>query len=647
MLNMASDYDLDILAWTMLGEAGKEGRAGMNDVGHVILNRLNTGNYGSSIADVALSNKQFSTWNKGAGGNDPKGRYPKSSDAFKRARELAQQIVSGGTIGPPGRPLDYNASNVTPYWASAKDRYGTYTRNGHTFYPSVPVPPGELPEVATLTDTMRPRAPVPVTASPDMALMRYYAPPSNLVKDTFASLAKPQTTKQSQPRAADLLAMQPFNVAARLNQKGGVTDVADLALFGKNPDYRQIGSLPSMASPLASKVASAPPMPSKVAQSYAGQDRAPTSKPTITPYPAQQSSQLLAQRTTPAGMANVAELAAAAKRPTVSLPPVPSRPTVVASIPTTSPQLNIQQQASVYAQGGPTRKPTTPQPNISQLASIYAQGGPTQPKLSTAPDRLAPTPVIKAPPGSVTPQQVATIGVDINGNKAPLPYSRPAITTSQLASLYAGGGPTRPILPSPPTQVAQVPRVTAPVPMPASMRPVGVATQLSVTPPAPPRIAPVPLTRPNFGMGGPVPVAPRVQGVAPVPMPRLQRTGLAVGPVQIGGPIGMLTRAMANSSGPFNNGTDNLLYNAMRGGDFNTPGAATHVSSSGYLFAPGASGGPMVNVGRAVPGLTPAQLYALANEQKKKGGGGSTVEQRVAGSSGLSSSGASAYSLSS
>ena len=95
----------------------------------------------------------------------------------------------------------------------------------------------------------------------------------------------------------------------------------------------------------------------------------------------------------------------------------------------------------------------------------------------------------------------------------------------------------------------------------------------------------------------------------------------------------MLTKAMANSSGPFNNGGDNLLYNVMRGGDFNTPGAATH-QSGGYLFARNADGS-FTNVGRAAPSSSPQRkqqrLNAAEQMQRDRGRFDSDIPRSISG----------------
>lgn len=198
---MASNNDLDILAWTMLGEAGGEGPNGMADVGHVILNRLENGRYGSSISDVARANKQFSTWNAGEGGNNPQGRYPKSSAEFKKARALAEQVVAGAIPGPPGKPLDYHTPDISPYWADSKDKFGTYERNGHLFYASVPVPPGEIPNTVASALSVRPETRNVPLPAPRPTQRQPIASTTPSTGSSFASTAAP--TYSVTPRLAN------------------------------------------------------------------------------------------------------------------------------------------------------------------------------------------------------------------------------------------------------------------------------------------------------------------------------------------------------------------------------------------------------------------------------------------------------------
>lgn len=428
-----ADDDLDILAWTMLGEAGGQGQQGMSDVAHVVLNRLNAGGYGSSIQDVALAPKQFSTWNSGSGGNDPKGKYPKSSQEFRRARQIAEQVIAGQIPGPPGRPLDYNAKSVSPYWADSKDQFGTYTRNGHTFYPSVPIPPGELPEVATLQDTRQtPSRVTPVTATPDMSLMRKNAVPSQLIPDTFARLPKPRNL-------GDELGMSPI--------QGGTQQAP---MFDAGFDER-LGAMRTFPAPMDT------------------QGMFTARSPAPPPVPAQMSPQMAGRRATDPVLQAALD-ARYLQTPQVSASDMArgrSGISTVASIPTTG-----------VGQPPATRTvqsvPVLPRPQVS--ASDLARGRSgisTVASIPTTappniPDRLTPgLPGMPALYGDFAPQQVAQIGVPA------IPI--PGMPRNRVASAAPFPMPRPNFMPQVATQLAVTPPALparrAPVPMPTSMRP--------------------------------------------------------------------------------------------------------------------------------------------------------------------------------
>lgn len=434
------DDELDILAWTMLGEAGGEGTQGMADVGHVVLNRLNTGRYGSSLTDVALAPKQFSTWNSGAGGNDPKGKYPKDSREFKRAREIASQVVSGTIPGPPGRPLDYHTPSVSPYWADSKSRNGSYTRNGHVMYPSVPVPPGELPEVASLQDTRRTPAlpPVPTTPSPDMAMMRRAAAPSQLIRDSFAQLPRPGGNN-----AGDSLAMRPV--------QGGRQQAP---MFDAAYDER-VGAMRQTRQPIDSQGMAT------------GSSRAPA------PVPAMPSPQLAGLRATDPALQ--AALNNRYPQTAVGGPPTTR---AVQSVPMVAPRMQVSASDMARGRNGwetIASIPSTPAPTAFS-ASDMARGRSGVPPVI---DRLGPsTPGLPALYGGFSPEQVAMIGVpampEIPGaprtrmaSAAPFPMPRPSFMPAVGTSLSVRPMPPMPI----PRPMMQPQQRRAPVPMPLAMRP--------------------------------------------------------------------------------------------------------------------------------------------------------------------------------
>lgn len=60
---MISDFSAEIAARTVWMEARGEGEIGMQAVAHVIVNRLQSGRWGKTLASVCLAPLQFSSWN--------------------------------------------------------------------------------------------------------------------------------------------------------------------------------------------------------------------------------------------------------------------------------------------------------------------------------------------------------------------------------------------------------------------------------------------------------------------------------------------------------------------------------------------------------------------------------------------------------
>lgn len=473
---MATEHELDVLAWTMLGEAAGEGPEGMSDVGHVVLNRLADGRYGSSIAEVAKANKQFSTWNSGAGGNNPQGRYPKNSPEFRRARELAEQVVSGAIPGPPGKPLDYHTPSISPYWADSKDRYGTYVRNGHQFYPSVPVPPADVPNaVASLTDSRRPvPMPTPVSQRP----VPGFTTPSN--GNNRASQAAPAYNVT--PRLADMdgglfayrdREMQPtqmvggFGSPLQAPRRSPQPDVAALYRGIYPQEQVRLPPLPTAARDTASRLT-----PS---QQRADNGQKTTSSRPV-PYSAGQT--VASIPTTP------------------RLPPIPSAPRDVA------PRLTQAQQRADNDQVRPTPRPAA-QPKPAALPSlpspsVSAQSNINQQRSEQAAMRNRPVP-------TSTPVTVPNSGIGPN----PVPK-----TQDRLVGGIYPKNPTPPAalpsLPSIGVTPRAVPPVVTPRPIQAAMpvpRPVGLGVPPAVSIPRPIRpVMPTPVA-----MRPPVPVARPLQ----------------------------------------------------------------------------------------------------------------------------------------
>ena len=97
-----SDSDRDLIARTVLSEAGNDGPEGMAAVAHVIKNRIDSGRYGKTASDVVLAPKQFEPWSLRR--NDPNhpSRWSTKSDDYQQAAGLVDSVFSGQHDDPTG-----------------------------------------------------------------------------------------------------------------------------------------------------------------------------------------------------------------------------------------------------------------------------------------------------------------------------------------------------------------------------------------------------------------------------------------------------------------------------------------------------------------------------------------------------------------
>jgi hypothetical protein len=92
-----SDYDADLLARTILGEAANQGDVGQAAVAHVVKNRLASGRYGKTLEDVLFAPKQFEPWNTRR--NELMG-YGDHTPGFGDAKVLARAVLDGRIEDP-------------------------------------------------------------------------------------------------------------------------------------------------------------------------------------------------------------------------------------------------------------------------------------------------------------------------------------------------------------------------------------------------------------------------------------------------------------------------------------------------------------------------------------------------------------------
>lgn len=139
----------DIAIRTILGEAAGESPLGQAAVAHVLLNRAADPRWPSTLSEVALQPKQFSAWNKGAGGNHLVNKYSPGDAAYERVGAVYDAVISGSIADPTGGATHYYSpagmqalvdqgaqSNLLPRWLQQENqRRGAdpTTIGGHIF----------------------------------------------------------------------------------------------------------------------------------------------------------------------------------------------------------------------------------------------------------------------------------------------------------------------------------------------------------------------------------------------------------------------------------------------------------------------------------------------------------------------------------
>jgi len=229
---------------TLIAESGGEGDAGLIAAAWAIQQRA-----------AARGQTPDQVIKSGFDGYTNPGSGAKRAQQDPSLRAKVERIVNGvqaGTIPNPVPGADHFLSgDVMPSWA--RNMKPVATIGGHRFYASgdVPqsaygplIPPGELPEVATLTDVVGPRvAPMPATMTPDLRQMRnplqsvdaqraQVTPSPNvplpqrrpsapdIVTTSMAALNAPRGNVNA-TRAVDMLASTQNPVTPRLTADGG------------------------------------------------------------------------------------------------------------------------------------------------------------------------------------------------------------------------------------------------------------------------------------------------------------------------------------------------------------------------------------------------------------------------------------------
>lgn len=107
-----------LLALTLVEEAGGEGPRGMQAVGNVIANRARYGIRGNTISQVITSPSQFSAWNA-QGSIQRSAQRREGTPIYNQAYDIAGKILDGSASDITNGATDYYApAKVTPSWAN-------------------------------------------------------------------------------------------------------------------------------------------------------------------------------------------------------------------------------------------------------------------------------------------------------------------------------------------------------------------------------------------------------------------------------------------------------------------------------------------------------------------------------------------------
>lgn len=124
-MSQPKPQDIACLAKNIYMEARGEPIEGQIAVAQVTLNRLNSGDFGSSICKVVYAYKQFS-WTLNSS------RKVKSNKEWESSVAVATAVLKGSVHLPKFNALYFHTRQVKPYWARTKTRVATIAN--HIFY---------------------------------------------------------------------------------------------------------------------------------------------------------------------------------------------------------------------------------------------------------------------------------------------------------------------------------------------------------------------------------------------------------------------------------------------------------------------------------------------------------------------------------
>ncbi len=199
-----SPSDRDYVIRTIIGEAANQPDEGLEAVGHVIMNRTRSGEYGRTPREVVLARGQFEPWSTRS--QELMGYAPESPE-YQRAARALENVVARGEDDPTRGATHFLNEDIVrkrrggslPKWAS-----GGGTRIGdHTFYGGKPVaspdddlltefgrsaPRSSAAEAVPGDDLLTEFGRSPVTETPSMSgRKRVVIPTSDIPQGTFTT----------------------------------------------------------------------------------------------------------------------------------------------------------------------------------------------------------------------------------------------------------------------------------------------------------------------------------------------------------------------------------------------------------------------------------------------------------------------------
>lgn len=339
---------------TLIAEAIGEGPEGMRRVAETILNRAAI--RGLTPEQVVKQPKQYTGYEHPGSETVKAMQDPAVRAAAEAAFRLAMEP------GDPTKGADhyFNPNLVSPSWARSMTPTGEY--GNHAYYSSQPVPPGEIPNVvATAVETVPPGALVmPTPLPPMLAAQRNLQPTSQNTSAFYAGILPPPS-----PRA-------PITDKDLISDRG-ISDTVERSIAGQDRNLAAI-----LERRIAEAGQKAPE--STAAISYAGQERAPASRPMLSNAMGQRLPDIGSTSSPtgpgPTSLATVQDMYGRPPRPS-RLDPIGVGPNSLASV-----------QDMYGRQGGIGQHPTTRSVPSVPVATTPSPTGPALSRDSVAQSRL-------------------------------------------------------------------------------------------------------------------------------------------------------------------------------------------------------------------------------------------------------------------